>query len=69
VLCGHVGLDGFEYIRDIWAGGLVGETVRIRIWRFARSEVPTDEQERTAWLYDKWQLLDDWVGEERARRR
>ena len=29
VFCGHVGLDGFEYISDIWAGGLVGGTVKV----------------------------------------
>ncbi|MCW2968803.1 MAG: hypothetical protein JWM71_2575 [Solirubrobacteraceae bacterium] len=65
VLCGHVGLDGFEYIRDIWAGGLVGTPVRVRFWRFPAAEVPTDERELTVWLYERWQTLDDWVGEQR----
>jgi 1-acyl-sn-glycerol-3-phosphate acyltransferase len=66
VLCGHVGLDGFEYIRDIWAGGLVGTTVRIRFWRFPAATVPPGEDERIAWLYERWQTLDDWVGEQRG---
>jgi len=66
VVCGHVGLDGFEYISDIWAGGLVGTTVRVRFWRYSADEVPTDEGERAAWLYECWQTLDDWVGEVRA---
>jgi 1-acyl-sn-glycerol-3-phosphate acyltransferase len=64
VLFGHVGLDGFEYIRDIWAGGLVGTTVRVRFWRFPAADVPRGEEARTAWLYERWQLLDDWVGEQ-----
>ncbi len=63
---GHVGLDGFEYIRDIWAGGLVGTTVRMRFWRFAAAEVPSGEEERVKWLYERWQVLDDWVGEQRS---
>jgi 1-acyl-sn-glycerol-3-phosphate acyltransferase len=67
VLCGHVGLDGFEYIRDIWAGGLVGTTVRVRFWRYPASEVPAGEDERVAWLYDRWQEVDDWVGTELSR--
>ena len=67
VVCGHVGLDGFEYIRDIWAGGLVGTTVRVRLWRYPAAEVPTGEDERVAWLYERWQLLDDWVGEQLNR--
>ena len=65
VVCGHVGLDGFEYIRDIWAGGLVGTTVRVRFWRYPAADVPTGETERIAWLYELWQVLDDWVGEQR----
>jgi 1-acyl-sn-glycerol-3-phosphate acyltransferase len=66
VIFGHVGLDGFEYISDIWAGGLVGNTVRLRFWRFAAEEVPVVRDELIAWLYARWQELDDWVGEVQA---
>ena len=66
VVCGHVGFDGFEYISDIWAGGLVGTTVKVRFWRTPAAEVPRGEEERIAWLYERWQMLDDWVGEQRA---
>jgi 1-acyl-sn-glycerol-3-phosphate acyltransferase len=66
VVCGHVGFDGFEYISDIWAGGLVGTTVRVRFWRFPAAEVPADEDERIVWLYERWQLLDDWIGRQRG---
>lgn len=66
VVCGHVGLDGFEYISDIWKGRLVGQEVRVRFWRYAASEVPADHDGRIAWLYGVWQVLDDWVGEQRA---
>lgn len=65
VVCGHVGLDGFEYVSDIWAGGLVGSTVRIRFWRHPRSSVPDGHDDRVAWLYARWQELDDWIGEQR----
>ncbi len=68
VMCGHVGFDGFEYISDIWGGGLVGTTVRVRFWRFPAAEIPDTEEERIAWLYDRWQILDDWVGESRRAR-
>jgi 1-acyl-sn-glycerol-3-phosphate acyltransferase len=62
VIFGHVGLDGFEYIRDIWAGGLVGSTVRLKFWRFPAADVPSERTELIAWLYDRWQELDDWIG-------
>ena len=63
VIFGHVGLDGFEYISDIWSGGLVGTTVRLKFWRFPASDVPYDRAELVAWLYDRWQELDDWIAE------
>jgi 1-acyl-sn-glycerol-3-phosphate acyltransferase len=66
VIFGHFGLDGFEYVRDIWSGGLVGTTVRLKFWRFPAAEVPSNRNELIAWLYDRWQELDDWIGEMRS---
>lgn len=66
VFCGHVGLDGFEYIRDIWAGGLVGTTVKVRFWRYSRAELPAARADRVRWLYERWLVLDEWVGAARA---
>ncbi|HEY4897305.1 MAG TPA: hypothetical protein VII01_14595 [Solirubrobacteraceae bacterium] len=63
VIFGHVGLDGFEYISDIWSGDLVGATVRMRVWRFPAAEVPAEREAIVLWLYERWQELDDWVGE------
>jgi 1-acyl-sn-glycerol-3-phosphate acyltransferase len=68
VFCGHVGLDGFEYIRDIWTGGLNGTTVKVRFWRYPGAEVPAGRDERIAWLYERWQILDDWIGQHRTAR-
>jgi 1-acyl-sn-glycerol-3-phosphate acyltransferase len=66
VFCGHVGLDGFEHISDIWRGGLVGGTVHVRFWRYPAAEVPTDRDAQIRWLYARWQVVDDWVGEQLA---
>ncbi len=66
VVFGHVGLDGFEKVSDIWSGKLNGTTVRIKYWRHARETVPTGERERIAFLYECWQELDDWVGLQRT---
>lgn len=64
VVCGHTGLAGFEYISDIWAGGLVGGEVRIRFWRYPASEIPREREALIAWLYERWQELDDWIGQQ-----
>jgi 1-acyl-sn-glycerol-3-phosphate acyltransferase len=66
VIFGHYGLDGFEYISDIWSGGLVGTTVRMKFWRFPAADVPSERNELIVWLYERWQELDDWIGEMRA---
>jgi 1-acyl-sn-glycerol-3-phosphate acyltransferase len=66
VIFGHVGLDGFEYVSDIWSGGLVNTTVRLKFWRYPAAEVPSGRDEKVAWLYARWHELDDWVGEMRA---
>ena len=62
VIFGHFGLDGFEYISDIWGGGLVGSRIQLKFWRFAAAERPTDRDELIAWLYDRWFELDEWIG-------
>ena len=66
VVCGHVGLDGLHSLREIWSGALVGSTVHVRFWRHERSEVPAARDEQAAWLYDRWQELDDWVAAQHA---
>jgi 1-acyl-sn-glycerol-3-phosphate acyltransferase len=66
VLFGHYGLDGFEYISDIWSGGLLGTTVKLKFWRFPAAEVPRGRDELIAWLYHRWQQLDDWIAEQRV---
>jgi 1-acyl-sn-glycerol-3-phosphate acyltransferase len=66
VIFGHVGLDGFEYVSDIWSGGLVGATVRLKFWRFPASDVPRERDALISWIYDRWQELDDWVDEMRS---
>jgi 1-acyl-sn-glycerol-3-phosphate acyltransferase len=66
VIFGHVGLEGFEHVSDIWAGGLVGTTIRLKFWRFPAAEVPSGREEMIEWLYARWQELDDWIGEVRT---
>jgi 1-acyl-sn-glycerol-3-phosphate acyltransferase len=64
VIFGHVGLEGLVRLRDVWSGGLIGTTVRMRFWRHAASTIPAGERERAEWLYARWGELDQWVGEQ-----
>jgi 1-acyl-sn-glycerol-3-phosphate acyltransferase len=66
VFCAHVGFDGFAKVSDIWAGKLVGGTIRVCFWRHDAATIPVGEEARTAWLYERWQEVDDWIGSHRA---
>lgn len=68
VFCGHVGFEGLRTVKDVWAGVLVRRKIKIRFWRFEGHTIPEGESARTEWLYEKWQMIDDWVGGELAAR-
>jgi 1-acyl-sn-glycerol-3-phosphate acyltransferase len=64
---GHSGLEGFASVADIWAGALVGRTVRVRFWRARAAEIPEGGDERLAFLHAGWQRMDDWLSSLDAR--
>lgn len=66
VFCGHVGLDGFEYLSDIYSGALLGTKIHVKFWRHAPDEIPLAHEARVQWLYERWQTLDDWIDAQRA---
>ena len=66
VFAAHVGLDGFANVKDVWAGVVVGATVRVAFWRCDRAEIPTERAERAAWLFDQWEAVDRWIGDHQS---
>ena len=40
----------------------------MRFWRHEREELPTGRDELIAWLFERWQELDDWVEIQRTGR-
>ena len=42
------------------------QNIRVRFWRHAADSIPASEADRAEWLYERWQELDDWVGEQRG---
>ena len=58
VVCTHVGLGGFARIGDIAGGGLVGTTLRARLWRVPRAAIPEGREARLEWLYREWEKVD-----------
>ncbi|MFY9572820.1 MAG: 1-acyl-sn-glycerol-3-phosphate acyltransferase [Blastocatellia bacterium] len=64
LFCGHVGLEGVTDFRDFLRGSMVGAVLRVRFWRVAFDEIPRGRAAQTAWLYEHWTRLDEWVGEQ-----
>jgi 1-acyl-sn-glycerol-3-phosphate acyltransferase len=62
VFLAHGGLETFAKIGDLMSGQVVGSTVRIKLWRIAADEIPSDRSERLAWLYAQWSKVDEFVG-------
>ena len=61
VLVAHHGFDGFARLKDIWAGGMVGKLVSVRMTRVPFSEIPEGRGHRTEWLFKAWREMDDWL--------
>lgn len=60
---GHVGLEQLSTLRDLWRGIPLDASVLTRVWRVPAGDVPPVD-ERESWLYDHWQVLDDWIDEQ-----
>lgn len=61
LLVAHHGLAGFSSLRDIAAGKLIGQTVRLKYFRIPAAEVPVGRDAQVGFLYDAWQRIDDWL--------
>lgn len=61
VLLAHAGFDGITSLRDLYDGSFVGRTIRTRLTRIPRAEIPADAEERAAWLHRRWLEVDAWV--------
>ena len=60
-LVAHRGLESFEKVKDVLSGSVIGATVRAKVWRAPRSEIPATDQERIHWLYEQWALVNAFV--------
>lgn len=61
VVLAHHGLEGLATVADIWAGGLVGGTIEVALWRIPRSTIPRERNEQVEWLFEVWRAVDEWV--------
>lgn len=61
VFCAHTGFEGAASFRDLLAGSLIDQHVRVSFWRIPYAAIPTDPAAQGEWLYEQWQRIDDWI--------
>ncbi|NNF54663.1 MAG: hypothetical protein HKN03_09515 [Acidimicrobiales bacterium] len=64
----HEGLDDLYSLRQIWSNVPLRRTVHAAYWSIPCTEIPVDRAELTAWLYDQWALVDQWITSARPPR-
>ncbi|MGC4175882.1 1-acyl-sn-glycerol-3-phosphate acyltransferase [Demequina sp.] len=66
VMMGHTGLDQLETVGDIWQALPVDKRITLKMWTVPADEVPATLEEREVWLFDWWERIDRWIGENRT---
>jgi 1-acyl-sn-glycerol-3-phosphate acyltransferase len=62
----HQGLEGLQKVKDVFSGSVIGSTVRGKVWRVRRSDIPATDEERIRWLYEQWSRVDAFVKDDEA---
>jgi 1-acyl-sn-glycerol-3-phosphate acyltransferase len=65
IFVAHTGLDQLMTIGDIWRALPMEQVVKARWWRVPAAEVPGDRDAQVRWLYEWWERIDTWIGENR----
>lgn len=66
VFCAHTGYERSARLEDFIAGGLYRATVKVKCWRIAAADLPTDPAARAALLNAEWRKVNDWVAAHQA---
>lgn len=59
LLVEHTGFEGAGSFTRLWSGGLVGQSIRVRLRRFSAGTIPA--MGRDEWLFERWAEMDDWI--------
>jgi 1-acyl-sn-glycerol-3-phosphate acyltransferase len=59
----HSGLEGFDKVKSMFSGRVVGKTVRVKMWRVPAAEIPRDFQGRVEWIYEQWARVGELAAE------
>lgn len=66
VFVGHVGLEDLYSLGEIWRRIPLRRKVQAAYWSVPKEQIPTDRLELSDWLFDQWELLDQWISANEA---
>ncbi len=66
VFCAHTGFEGASHFRTLVNGSWIGAKIRIRFWRIARSDVPSEAVAQREFLFAQWDRMQAAVVELRG---
>ena len=66
VFCAHTGFETAGRPSDLLDGSMLDREIAVHFWRVPLGEIPIDPSARSAWLYDHWQKIDDWIESNRV---
>jgi 1-acyl-sn-glycerol-3-phosphate acyltransferase len=69
IFVAHTGLDRMITAGDVWRELPMDKQLIMRFWSVEPEDVPSGEEERTAWLYEWWARIDAWIDENRPAAR
>jgi 1-acyl-sn-glycerol-3-phosphate acyltransferase len=67
IFVAHAGLDRLVTVADVWKNLRVNQTIKAKWWRVPVDQVPRglDHEAQLRWLYDWWQVIDEWISQNR----
>jgi 1-acyl-sn-glycerol-3-phosphate acyltransferase len=66
IFVAHTGLEDVITLGDVWRSLPMEQVLKARWWRVPAAEVPRGDREaQVRWLYEWWELIDAWIGENR----
>jgi 1-acyl-sn-glycerol-3-phosphate acyltransferase len=66
IFVAHTGLEDVITLGDVWRSLPMEQVLKARWWRVPAAEVPRGDREaQVRWLYEWWERIDAWIGENR----
>lgn len=63
ILIAHVGFERITTFKNLLNGALIDAKIMVRYWRVPFEAIPKDRDECIEWLFERWQEIDEWIGE------